>query len=191
MSNRLLSKKLNKSANYITVYKVHNPEVADFEKHITARRYEQARVKKLYCEMLELIREKRLSNAFGKFLIDKNYLKSSNSVHSWSYYAFKVYTSNLISLDIIEEYRKRLAFFEEFRLKKSFRGYLRDLKDLAVEYEKRIFRADKLEDKLNRACSLLTEELQTFKPGEMSDEDLRRFRFLRSLRDMIDPDKLN
>ena len=76
-------------------------------------------------------------------------------------------------------------------MKKSFRGYLRDLKDLAIEYEKRIFRADKLEDKLNRACSLLTEELQTFKPGEMSDEDLRRFRFLRSLRDIIDPDKLN
>ena len=116
----MLSKKLHKSVNYIAVYKVHNPEVVDFEKHITARRYEQMRVKKLYCEMLDLLREKRLSNSFGKFLVDKNYIKNSHSVHSWSYYAFKIYQSNLISLDIIEEYRKRLAFFEEFRLEKKF-----------------------------------------------------------------------
>ena len=120
MNNRMLSKKLNKSLNYIAVYKVHNPEVVDFEKHITARRHEQIRVKGLYCEMLDLLREKRLSNAFGKFLVDKNYLKSSHSVHSWSYYAFKVYQGNLISLDIIEEYKKRLAFFEEFRVEKKF-----------------------------------------------------------------------
>ena len=49
-------------------------------------------------------------------------------------------------------------------MKKSFRGYLRDLKDLAVEYEKRIFRADKLEDKLNRACSLLTDSSPKITP---------------------------
>lgn len=120
MSNRALSKKLNKSLDYIAVYKVHNPDVEDFEKHIMERRYEQVRVKNLYCEMLELLREKRLSNAFGNFLVNKNYIKSSHSVHSWSYYAFKVYNNNLVSLDIIEEYRKRLAFFEEFRLEKKF-----------------------------------------------------------------------
>ena len=75
-------------------------------------------------------------------------------------------------------------------MKKSMLGYIQELKDEAFLYEIKASRLAELEKRLNRAVSLIIEELNSgYKYGSMTDEDLRKFRWLRALKDMLDPDK--
>ena len=75
-------------------------------------------------------------------------------------------------------------------MKKSTLGYIQELKDTAFLYETKASRLAELEKRLNRAVSLIIEELNSgYKYNSMTDEDLRKFRWLRSIKDMLDPDK--
>ena len=75
-------------------------------------------------------------------------------------------------------------------MKKSMHGYIKELKDAAFLYESKASRLAELEKRLNRAVSLILEELNSgYKYNSMTDEDLRKFRWLRALKDMLDPDK--
>lgn len=75
-------------------------------------------------------------------------------------------------------------------MKKSIHGYIQELKDAAFLYEINSNRLVELEKRLNRAVGLITEELNSsYKYNSMTDEDLRKFRWLRSIKDMLDPDK--
>ena len=75
-------------------------------------------------------------------------------------------------------------------MKKSIHGYIQELKDAAFLYEIKASRLAELEKRLNRAVGLIIEELNSsYKHNSMTDEDLRKFRWLRSIKDMLDPDK--
>lgn len=75
-------------------------------------------------------------------------------------------------------------------MKKSIHGYIQELKDTAFLYEIKASRLAELEKRLNRAVGLINEELtSSYQYGSMTDEDLRKFRWLRSIKDMLDPDK--
>ena len=75
-------------------------------------------------------------------------------------------------------------------MKKSIHGYIQELKDEAFLYEIKASRLAELEKRLNRAVGLINEELtSSYQYGSMTDEDLRKFRWLRSIKDMLDPDK--
>ena len=75
-------------------------------------------------------------------------------------------------------------------MKKSIHGYIQELKDAAFLYEIKASRLAELEKRLNRAVGLINEELtSSYQYGSMTDEDLRKFRWLRSIKDMLDPDK--
>ena len=75
-------------------------------------------------------------------------------------------------------------------MRKSIHGYLQELKDAAFLYEIKVSRLAELEKRLNRAVGLIGEELsRSYQFGSMTDEDLRKFRWLRSIKDMLDPDK--
>ena len=75
-------------------------------------------------------------------------------------------------------------------MKKSILGYIQELKDAAFLYEIKASRLAELEKRLNRAVGLIIEELNSsYKYNSMTDEDLRKFRWLRSIKDMLDPDK--
>lgn len=75
-------------------------------------------------------------------------------------------------------------------MKKSILGYIQELKEAAFLYEIKASRLAELEKRLNRAVGLIIEELNSsYKYGSMTDEDLRKFRWLRSIKDMLDPDK--
>lgn len=75
-------------------------------------------------------------------------------------------------------------------MKKSIHGYIQELKDAAFLYEIKASRLAELEKRLNRAVGLISEELtSSYQYGSMTDEDLRKFRWLRSIKDMLDPDK--
>ena len=75
-------------------------------------------------------------------------------------------------------------------MRKSIHGYLQELKDAAFLYELKASRLAELEKRLNRAVGLIGEELsRSYQFGSMTDEDLRKFRWLRSIKDMLDPDK--
>lgn len=75
-------------------------------------------------------------------------------------------------------------------MKKSIHGYIQELKDAAFLHEIKASRLVELEKRLNRAVGLITEELNSsYKYNSMTDEDLRKFRWLRSIKDMLDPDK--
>ena len=75
-------------------------------------------------------------------------------------------------------------------MKKSIHGYIQELKDAAFLYEIKAGRLAELEKRLNRAVGLITEELNSsYQYNSMTDEDLRKFRWLRSIKDMLDPDK--
>ena len=75
-------------------------------------------------------------------------------------------------------------------MKKSIHGYIQELKDAAFLYEIKASRLAELEKRLNRAVGLIGEELaSSYQFGSMTDEDLRKFRWLRSIKDMLDPDK--
>jgi len=75
-------------------------------------------------------------------------------------------------------------------MKKSIHGYIQELKDAAFLYEIKASRLAELEKRLNRAVGLITEELNSsYQYNSMTDEDLRKFRWLRSIKDMLDPDK--
>ena len=75
-------------------------------------------------------------------------------------------------------------------MKKSIPGYIQELKDAAFLYEIKASRLAELEKRLNQAIGLIHEELaSSYQYGSMTDEDLRKFRWLRSLKDMLDPDK--
>ena len=75
-------------------------------------------------------------------------------------------------------------------MKKSIHGYIQELKDVAFLYEIKVSRLAELEKRLNQAIGLIHEELtSSYQYGSMTDEDLRKFRWLRSIKDMLDPDK--
>ena len=75
-------------------------------------------------------------------------------------------------------------------MKKSVHGYIQELKDAAFLAEIKANRLAELEIKLTRAIGLINEELtSSYQFGSMTDEDLRKFRWLRSIKDMLDPDK--
>ena len=75
-------------------------------------------------------------------------------------------------------------------MKKSILGYIQELKEAAFLYEIKASRLAELEKRLNRAVGLIGEELaSSYQFGSMTDEDLRKFRWLRSIKDMLDPDK--
>ena len=75
-------------------------------------------------------------------------------------------------------------------MKKSIYVYIQELKDAAFLYESKASRLAELEKRLNRAVSLIIEELNSgYQYNSMTDEDLRKFRWLRALKDMLDPDK--
>ena len=75
-------------------------------------------------------------------------------------------------------------------MKKSIYGYIQELKDVAFLYELKDSRLSELEKRLNRAVGLINEELtSSYQYNSMTDEDLRKFRWLRSIKDMLDPDK--
>lgn len=75
-------------------------------------------------------------------------------------------------------------------MKKSIHGYIQELKDAAFLYEIKASRLAELEKRLNRAVGLINEELtSSYQYNSMTDEDLRKFRWLRSIKDMLDPDK--
>ena len=75
-------------------------------------------------------------------------------------------------------------------MKKSMLGYIQELKDAAFLCEIKASRLAELEKRLNRAVGLIIEELNSsYKYNSMTDEDLRKFRWLRSIKDMLDPDK--
>ena len=75
-------------------------------------------------------------------------------------------------------------------MKKSILEYIQELKDAAFLYELKASRLAELEKRLNRAVGLIGEELsRSYQFGSMTDEDLRKFRWLRSIKDMLDPDK--
>lgn len=75
-------------------------------------------------------------------------------------------------------------------MKKSILGYIQELKEAAFLYEIKASRLAELEKRLNRAVGLIIEELNSgYKYNSMTDEDLRKFRWLRSIKDMLDPDK--
>ena len=75
-------------------------------------------------------------------------------------------------------------------MKKSIYEYIQELKDAALLYEIKASRLAELEKRLNRAVGLIGEELsRSYQFGSMTDEDLRKFRWLRSIKDMLDPDK--
>lgn len=75
-------------------------------------------------------------------------------------------------------------------MKKSMHGYIQELKDAAFLYEIKASRLAELEKRLNRAVGLINEELtSSYQYNSMTDEDLRKFRWLRSIKDMLDPDK--
>ena len=75
-------------------------------------------------------------------------------------------------------------------MKKSIHGLIQELKDAAFLYEIKASRLAELEKRLNRAVGLINEELtSSYQYNSMTDEDLRKFRWLRSIKDMLDPDK--
>ena len=75
-------------------------------------------------------------------------------------------------------------------MRKAIQGYIKELKDTAFLYEIKASRLAELEKRLNRAVGLISEELtSSYQYGSMTDEDLRKFRWLRSIKDMLDPDK--
>ena len=75
-------------------------------------------------------------------------------------------------------------------MKKSIHGYIQELKDAAFLYEIKASRLAELEKRLNRAVGLINEELtSSYQYNSMTDEDLRKFRWLRSIKDILDPDK--
>ena len=75
-------------------------------------------------------------------------------------------------------------------MKKSIPGYIQELKDAAFLAEIKANRLAELEIKLTRAIGLINEELtSSYQFDSMTDEDLRKFRWLRSIKDMLDPDK--
>ena len=75
-------------------------------------------------------------------------------------------------------------------MRKTIHGYIQELKDAAFLAEIKANRLAELERKLTRAVGLINEELtSSYQYGSMTDEDLRKFRWLRSIKDMLDPDK--
>ena len=75
-------------------------------------------------------------------------------------------------------------------MRKTIHGYIQELKDAAFLYEIKASRLAELEKRLNRAVGLINEELTSSNQyGSMTDEDLRKLRRLRSIKDMLDPDK--
>jgi len=75
-------------------------------------------------------------------------------------------------------------------MKKTIHEYIQELKDAAFLYEIKASRLAELEKRLTRAIDLINEELtSSYQFNSMTDEDLRKFRWLRSIKGMLDPDK--
>lgn len=65
-----------------------------------------------------------------------------------------------------------------------------EAKEVALLYEIKLNRLIVLEQKLNRAVGLIGEELSYAKLQGATDEELRRYRWLRNLKAMLDPESV-
>lgn len=74
-------------------------------------------------------------------------------------------------------------------MRKSINGYLIELKERAKEAERELAKYEELKARHNRVLGLITEELGNYSFGKMTDEELRKFKWLRGIKELLNPDK--
>ena len=74
-------------------------------------------------------------------------------------------------------------------MRKSINGYLIELKERAKEAESELAKYEELKARHNRVLGLITEELGNYSFGKMTDEELRKFKWLRGIKELLNPDK--